>query len=130
MRAIAVIVTVVLALGFGVAPEPAMAAPCPGHDGASGVPGHAPHGRNAGTSHGAGWKAATAAGDPAADTRAPRHDQPAPKGPSCCHAASAAVLVSPPEIAPRPGSTRIPVARWLPPPAAPAVGVYRPPALA
>jgi hypothetical protein len=61
MRVFAALVMVVLALGFGVVPEPATAVPCPGHDGASGDPGHAPHGRHAENGHGADDTGAAAA---------------------------------------------------------------------
>lgn len=130
MRTIAMLVVIVLALGFGVAPGPATAVSCSGHESVSGGPGHAPPARHAGTSHGTGREAAGAAADPAGDAGGPHHHQTVPKGPFCCHAASAAVLVSPPEIASHPGSTGITVASWPHPPAVPADGIYRPPASA
>jgi hypothetical protein len=66
--------------------------------------------------------------DPAGDARGADHGRAAPDGPFCCHAGSAAALVFPPEIASRPGSTMITAVSGRLPPAAPAVGIYRPPA--
>ena len=130
MRVLGLLILLVIGLGFGVVPMPAIAEPCP----------HPMH--NATAPHGTDGKAAAVA--PAAEIvvlaapdRAgavaphPVSDHAIPEGQSCCHAAPAAAQAVGTAIVPyRRAAGKVPLDGSLPPRAAPTTDIYRPPAFA
>jgi hypothetical protein len=134
MRVLGMLVLLVVALGFGIALQPASAEPCPMH---------AHHRVMAGQeTEGTGSTMLLAVPAETVAIAAPAHpdaapashpvpDHAVPEGQSCCHVAATAVPAAWPALEPRASSGRRPVPRsWLPPWATPSDGIFRPPASA
>ena len=136
------LVLLVVGLGFGIAPKPASAEPCPlhAHHGVYAHHGvHAHHGAMAGQDTGrtegtiAPVETVAIAAPAEPDATPVPHSVPdhaVPEGQSCCHAAATATLSVVPVLAPR-VAARLAVPRsWLPPRLTPTTDIYRPPASA
>lgn len=133
MRVLSLLVLLVVGFGFGVAPMPANAQPCPLHTGEAATMVDSPRAvGDASTFTPAGNESIVtvvafgASGSSAPDTDP---DHAVPEEELCCHVAAAVTAALGPTVGPHHGTVGRAFLPWgLPPWAAPLTDIYRPPA--